>query len=294
VGKPLEGQRVSIYNQFVQGTHPLLGLKFKNTTGLHLNQGPITVFEGSVYSGDTRVLDVQPNEERLVSYAIDLGVEVDPKNGTGSQKVTSVKAVKGIVTTKTKVMEEKSYRIVNRSQSDRTLLIEHPNRTSQQFKLVSTEKPVEDTPDFYRFQTSVKAGGNTTFTVKEEKDIGYSLTLTNSPDDQVRFFVNMPEVSDGLKQKLKEALALKSKWDDAKREQNQLAADMNVLRADQDRIRKNLRETPKEAEVYATYLKKLSDQEKEIDRLTETEKKLMSEEFAARKKYEDYLANLSD
>ena len=66
-----------IYNQAVQAKHPLLGLKFKNTSGAHLNQGPITVFEGSVYAGDTRVLDVQPNEERLVSYAIDLGTEVD-------------------------------------------------------------------------------------------------------------------------------------------------------------------------------------------------------------------------
>ena len=77
VGKDVEGQKVSIYNQSVQTKHPLLGLKFKNTSGAHLNQGPITVFEGSVYAGDTRVLDVQPNEERLVSYAIDLGTEVD-------------------------------------------------------------------------------------------------------------------------------------------------------------------------------------------------------------------------
>ena len=65
VGKDVEGQKVSIYNQNVQARHPLLGLKFKNTSGAHLNQGPITVFEGSVYAGDTRVLDVQPNEERL-------------------------------------------------------------------------------------------------------------------------------------------------------------------------------------------------------------------------------------
>src|SRR5262249_12940077 len=64
VGKDVEGQRVSIYNPGVQAKHPLLGLRFKNTSGLHLNQGPITVFEGSTYAGDTRVLDVQPNEER--------------------------------------------------------------------------------------------------------------------------------------------------------------------------------------------------------------------------------------
>ena len=51
---------------------------------------------------------------------------------------------------------------------------------------------------------------------------------------------------------------------------------------------------PKEAEVYATYLKKLSDQEKEIDTLTAKQKKLMGDEFTALKKYEDYLANISD
>src|SRR5262245_30795522 len=52
VGKDIEGTRVSIYNEAVQVKHPLLGLRFKNTSGAHLNQGPITVFEGSVYAGD--------------------------------------------------------------------------------------------------------------------------------------------------------------------------------------------------------------------------------------------------
>jgi hypothetical protein len=294
VGKDIEGQRVSIYNVNVQKTHPLLGLKFKNTSGAHLNQGPITVFEGSVYAGDTRVLDVQPNEERLVSYAIDLGTEVDPQNGPGTQRITSVKAVRGIVTTNTKIMAEKKYRIINRSQTDRTLLIEHPNRTNQQFKLVDTDKPMEDTPELYRFQTPVKAGETKTFTVKEERDISSSIALSNSQEGQIRYFISLAEASPGLKQKLTEALGLKGTWDVTQRELNQVVADLTRLNADQDRIRKNLRETPKEAEVYQTYLKKLSDQEKEIDGLTTKQKKLMGDEFIARKKYEDYLVNISD
>jgi predicted nucleic acid-binding Zn-ribbon protein len=73
-----------------------------------------------------------------------------------------------------------------------------------------------------------------------------------------------------------------------------VVADLQRLNADQDRIRKNLRETPPEAEVYKTYLKKLNDQEKEIDGLTAKQKELMAKEFEARKRYEDYLANLSD
>jgi hypothetical protein len=294
VGRDVEGQKLSIYNQNVQKTHPLLGLKFKNTSGAHLNQGPITVFEGSVYAGDTRVLDVQPNEERLVSYAIDLGTEVDPQVGPGTQKITSVKAVKGIVTTKTLLTEEKKYRIINRSQTDRTLMIEHANRTNQQFKLVDTEKPVEDTPDVYRFQTPVKAGETKTFTVKEQRELANQMTLTNNADDTIRYFINLSEASPALKEQLKKALEVKGGWDTARRELAQVVADLQRLNADQDRIRKNLRETPKEAEVYATYLKKLSDQEKEIDALTAKQKKLMDDEFNTRKKYDDFLANISD
>jgi len=294
VGKEIEGQKVSIYNQNVQKTHPLLGLKFKNTSGAHLNQGPITVFEGSVYAGDTRVLDVNLNEERLVSYAIDLGTEVDPQAGAGGQKITSVKAVRGIVHTMTKLTEEKKYKIINRSQTDRTLLIEHANRTNQQFRLVGGDKPTEDTPDVYRFTVPVKSGETKTFTVTEEKDVGSTISLTNGAENQIRYVISLAEASPALKQKLTEALTIKATWDVALRELNQVGADLQRLNLDQDRIRKNLRETPKEAEVYATYLKKLSDQEKEIDALTTKQKSLMTSEFTARKKYEDYLANISD
>jgi hypothetical protein len=202
--------------------------------------------------------------------------------------------VRGIVTTNTKLTEEKKYRIINRSQTDRTLVIEHPNRTNQQFKLIETDKPVEDTPELYRFQTPVKAGETKTFTVKEEKDVATSIALTNSAEGQIRYFINLAEASPSLKKKLTEALGLKGTWDVSQRELQQVVADLSRLNADQDRIRKNLRETPKEAEVYQTYLKKLSDQEKEIDALTAKQKKLMGEEFTARKTYEDYLANLSD
>ncbi|HEX4610682.1 MAG TPA: DUF4139 domain-containing protein [Urbifossiella sp.] len=293
VGKDVDGTRVSIYNPAVQPKHPLLGLRFKNTSGVHLSQGPITVFEGSTYAGDTRVLDVQPGEERLVSYAIDLGTEVDPQNGPGSGRITSVKAVKGVVTTVTKVREEKKYRIANRSQTDRTLIVEHPNRTNQQFKLVETDKPVEDTKDVYRFQLGMKAGEEKVFAVTEERDVSTLVQLSNNPDQQIRFVMSLNEATPALKQKLAEALKLKGAWDGQLRELTQVKADLARLGTDQDRIRKNLAATPREAEVYQTYLRRLAEQEREIDGLTAREKALMAAEFAARKAFEDFLADLT-
>ncbi|MBN8751602.1 MAG: DUF4139 domain-containing protein, partial [Variovorax sp.] len=260
VGKEVEGTRVSIYNPAVQPKHPLLGLRFKNTSGMHLSQGPITVFEGSTYAGDTRVLDVQPGEERLVSYAIDLGTEVDPQTGPGTSRITNVRAVKGLVTTTTKVREEKKYRVANRSQTDRTLVIEHPNRTNQQFKLVETAAPVEDTRDVYRFQIAVKAGEEKTFAVNEERDVSTQVALSNNPHQQIRFFMNLTEASPALKQRLAEALKFKAAWDGQLRDLTQVKADLARLGADQDRIRKNLAATPREAEVYKTYLDRLATQ----------------------------------
>jgi hypothetical protein len=261
---------------------------------LHLAQGPITVFEGSTYAGDTRVLDVQPNEERLVSYAIDLGTEVDPQAGEGATKITSIKAVKGIITATAKVREVRKYRMKNNSKQDRVLILEHQNRTNEQFKLVETEKPIEDTRDVYRFQISLKAGGEKSFTVTEERDLSRTVEITNSSEDSMKYFVSLNEASPVLKRKLGEALKMKAVWDSRQADIAQIIADLNRLNQDQGRIRKNLANTPKEAEVYQTYLKKLSDQEKEIDGLTAKQKQLMADEFAAKKSYEDYLANLTD
>ena len=281
VGKDIESTRLSIYNASVQAKHPLLGLRFKNTTGAHLNQGPITVFEGNTYAGDTQVLNVQPNEERLLSYAIDLGTEVDPKAGAGAQKITSVKAVKGIVTTVTKITDEKTYRIVNRSQTDRTLLIEHPNRTTQQFKLVDTDKPVEDTPDVYRFQTPVKAGETKSFTVKEERDVTTTIELTNGAREPASLCRQHGRSGHRSEAPLARGDQSQARWDAQGRAGPSERRSATAQRGSGSHSGRTCAETPKEADVYATYLKKLSDQEKEIDALTAKQKKLMTDEFTA-------------
>jgi hypothetical protein len=294
VGKDIDGARVSIYNPGVQVKHPLLGLRFKNTTGVHLSQGPVTVFEGSTYAGDARILDVTPNDERLITYAVDLGTEVIPQNPNGSSRITNVKSTKGIVSISRRNREEKVYKISNKSDVDRTLIIEHPNRTNQQFKLVESAKPVEELANVYRFETKVEAGKSAEYKVIEERDQGEQIVLSNAPDDTIRFVMNLSESSPTLKVKLADALKVKAVWDGHRRELQQIGTDIQRITADQDRIRKNLRETPKEAEVYQDYLKKLSAQEKEMDALTAKQKALMTQEFEARKAFDNFLVNLND
>jgi hypothetical protein len=293
IQKEIEGERVSIFNPNVQAKHPLLGLKFKNTTGMNLSQGPITVIEGSTYAGDTRILDLQPNEERLVSYAIDLGTEVSAKNAPGSGKITQVKIQKGIVFTTTRIREDRVYDVVNRSTTDRTLLIEHPNRKSSGFTFVGTNKPVEETADLFRFQTGVPAGKSLSYTVSEERDVKAEMTLSNSADNQIRYVINLSETSPAVKEKLKEALSQKGKWDSIRRDITEINVRIQTITQDQNRLRQNLREMPKESDAYKRYLKKFDDQEKEMDDLHLKLKDLQKSEQTARVSYENFLANLS-
>jgi hypothetical protein len=291
VGKDVEGTRVSIYNEHTQPKFALLGLKFKNTSGLHLMQGPITVFEGSNYAGDARILDLQPNEERLLSYAVDLGTEVNPVPSTDNGRLTHVKVIKGILWTTTKVRETKTYTVKNRNDQERLVLIEHPVR--HEFKLVDTTKPAETASDVYRFQVKVGPGKTETQPVTEERVIHANVQLTSSGDEQLRFFVNSPVTSPKVKEGLKQALELRWAWTRTQREIQEQERQLKTITDDQVRLRANLREMPPTAAAYKRYLEKFDQQETQIEKYQADIKKLQSQEHEQHKAFEDFLRHLT-
>jgi hypothetical protein len=290
VQKEVEADRVSIYNERVQAKHPLLGLKFRNTTGLHLMQGPVTVFEGSSYAGDARVLDLQPKEERLISYAIDLGTEVEPIFKRQPDRITKVKLHKGLLYQTTKVREERTYNVKNRSDKDRTVLIEHPFRPD--FALVSKDKPAERARDVYRFEVKVPSGKSASQEIVEEQDVQSAVQLNNIDDQTIRFFVSQPVVSEKVKQALGQAVELKSKLSATQREIAQQERQLKVIVDDQARLRANLKEMPPTAEAYKRYLKKFDEQETLIEDFQKKIKALQDTEHQQRKALDDYLAAL--
>jgi hypothetical protein len=290
VNQTVEGTRVSIYNQGVHAKFPLHGLKFKNTSGLHLSQGPITVFEGSNYAGDARIQDLQPNEERLLSYAIDLGTEVEPVIEPGNDRLIAIKVHQGLLYATHKVRESRAWNIKNRSEQDRTVIIEHPYRS--QFALVKPEKASERSRDVYRFEVPVAAGKTAKHEVVEEQDVVQTVAISNTDDQTIRFFLQQKVASEKVKQALEKAIALKTKLSGTQRELAQKQADLKAITDDQDRLRKNLSATPPTAAAYKRYLEKFDKQETEIEGLQDEIKKLQATELKERGEYDSYLATL--
>jgi hypothetical protein len=291
VSKDVEAKRVSIYNEKTLAKHPLLGLEFNNTTGMHLMQGPITVFDGSTYAGDARILDLQKGEKRLLSYAIDLGTEVEPVAKRDPDRFTTVKIVKGILQTNTRVREIKTYNIKNRSEQDRLVLIEHPFRAD--FQLVGKIKPNEKASDVYRFEVKVPAGKTGSQEVVEERDIFSQTIISNLDDNTIRLVFASNVTDPKVITAIKKSQDLKWKIGETQRELGLAQQKLADLERDQTRIRANLKETPEGAAAYKKYLAKLDAQEGEIDKLNAKIKELREAESTQKKDYENFLATLT-
>jgi DNA repair exonuclease SbcCD ATPase subunit len=228
-----------------------------------------------------------------MSYAIDLGTEVAAKPGANTARITSVKAVKGVVHTRTVQREEVVFDIANRSTTDRTLLIEHPNRKGQGFKFTGKSQPKEEAADVYRFEVPVGAKKNLTYTVVEEREAENTIRLTNNADEQIAYFLNLKEAPASLKARLQEALKVKGTWDKVRQDIQAAGTRVTTISQDQKRLRDNMRELPRDSELFKRYLKTLEAQETEMDDLQAKLKALQADEATAKAAYDDFLANLS-
>jgi hypothetical protein len=287
VNQPVEGTRVSIYNEAVQVKHPLLGLKFKNTTDQPLMQGPITVYEEGSYAGDARLPDLQPKEERLISYAIDQGTEVKPEQKSEPRQLIAVKVVKGLIHATHKLHETKIYTIKNRSPQDRTLVIEHPYRTD--WKVVGDFKPVERSRDFYRFEVLVPAGKTVVKEVVEEQRRRDDIALNATDDKTIRLFINSDVSSKAAKEGLKKVIDLRMKLAGIRTELDAAQSQLKTITEDQGRLRANLEKVPKESNAFKRYVEKFDTQETQIEKLQDDIKKMQEVLKKHEKEFGDYI-----
>lgn len=163
----IEGRKISIFNETTHAKYPMLGLRLKNTSGQPLTQGPITVYDEGSYAGDTRILDVQPGEERLLSYAMDLSTEVKKEVKVKPSPDMNLRIDQSQLAARYTSRQTTSYIIRNRAEADRIVLLEHPIRTD--WNLVEPKKPLEKTRSHYRFHVKVPAGKTVTQDIIEEQ-----------------------------------------------------------------------------------------------------------------------------
>jgi hypothetical protein len=275
VNKNIQGTKLSLYNPARHPKYPLLALELKNDTGLHLMQGPVTVFEGSSYAGDAQILDLQRGEKRLISYAVDLGTEVERTQKQNESKRIKVTIKDGMAKSRNKVRERTTYAVRSRASHDRVVCIEHPYRAD--YTLVSKTQPRERTETVCRYELRVPAGKSAKLEVIEEK--ANMTQQSGIPQaEELRQMVRCQCTNNKLMAALKKTLELRQKLSAIQEDLAQKKQELEAITKDQERLRANLKEMPQSAAAYKRYLAKFDSQETEIEKLQERIKALQTTE----------------
>ena len=290
VNEEVQGEKVSIYNQGVQPKHPLNGLRLKNSTKLHLMQGPITVFDDNTYAGDAKIEDLAPGSERLISYALDLDTEVSPESKGKPQQLLAVRLIKGTLIATHKSVRTHDYTVKNSGRKAKKVLIELP--LEPDWKLVAPEKPEEKARDRYRFAVEAKPGEPAKLHVEEERTDSQSIALTNIDDATIGIYLRAKVVSEKVKSALAEVIKRKAELNQVTQRRAQLQQKVNEISEEQNRIRQNMPQIDRTSDLYKRYVKKFSDQEDEIEKLRTQIQQAQAEENGLRKSLDGYLMGL--
>lgn len=291
VNGSVQAEKVSIYNRAVQAKHPLNGLKLTNSTGLHLMQGPITVFDGAAYAGDARIEDLQPNTERLISYALDLDTEVAPESNSTPDVLQSVRFVKGVLLTSRKFERTEKYAVKNSGKAAKKVLIEQPRDAN--WTLIAPKKADEQTRDQYRFVVNADPGKPTTLAVVEERIMSQQVSINNLDDNAIRIYIDAKVTSEAVKTALKEVIARKQQLLQLVAQRKVLEDEIKVIDQEQSRIRQNMEQLDRNTDIYKRYVTKFSDQEDRVEKLREKIQTLTADELKQRKALDDYLIGLN-
>ena len=290
VNADVAGEKLSIYNAAVQAKHPLYGLKFTNLTGLHLMQGPITVFDGGVYAGDARIEDVPPGSERLISYGLDLDVEVAPETTGRPEELLSVRLLKGTLIATRKFVRTTEFTGKNSGKQAKTVLVEYP--IEPMWTLVAPAKPAEKTRNLYRFRVEAKPGTPVKLRVDEQRTDRQQLALTNIDDGTIQFYMSAKVISEQVKTALGEVVKRKQALEAVAAQLRERQQQIRDIGEDQSRIRQNMAQLDRNTDVYKNYVKKFSEQEAEIEKLRGQIGTLNVETTRLRKTLDDYLMGL--
>src|SRR5207253_9183136 len=97
--RSFDGRPVLLYQKAARAENPMRCVEFKNTTGLTLEGGPVTVIEGGSYVGEAMLDTLKPDEQRLVPYAVELGVFVLDNLESHEERVHRVTIRRGVLKT---------------------------------------------------------------------------------------------------------------------------------------------------------------------------------------------------
>src|SRR5262245_61942913 len=266
----MDGERVSVYNEASRRDRPMHGIRLKNTSALTLEGGSLTVIDGDAYAGEALIERLKSNEQRFISFGLDLGALVTTKLNSERKPVFLVRAQKGVFEAHYHQTQKKTYTIINQTDKKRIVYVEHPYREG--WKLSDdTQKPSSQTINFYRFRVELKPRATFELPVTETQALMDRYQLANLTSRDVELFVTSNYIDAAMRAELEKLIDLKSRIGKESSRIEALNKEAGEIGDDQKRLRENiatLKNTNEAKQLVARYIAKAGEQETRLEQIS--------------------------
>ncbi|MBN1436226.1 MAG: hypothetical protein JW936_04060 [Sedimentisphaerales bacterium] len=294
VASDVSGQVVALYNESVRSANPMAAVRMTNTTGLTLEGGALTVFREGSYVGEGLVETIKADEQRYITYAVDLGVRVESENDSRSQDVFRVLIERGVMRQFRYVLATKTYNITNVDDEAKTVVIEHPINSG--WELMTQEGLIETTDSYYRFEVEVPAQSTVAFAVQQRRDHVETIALRNVTSDDVLLYFRQHHIDEAIRDQLLQITSIKADIAQVDRQIDELRDRRGDITDEQRRlieIRGRLRDTREEVALAADYISRIGAMETELDEIDVQLEQLRAQLEGLQNTLDELLENLS-
>jgi hypothetical protein len=265
----MEGERVSVYNEATRKDRPMHGIRLKNTSELTLEGGSLTVIDGDAYAGEALIERLKSNEQRFISFGLDLAALVTAKFDSERRPVFLVRAQNGVFEAHYHQTQKKIYTIVNQTDKQRIIYVEHPYRQGWTLS-ENTQKPSSRTLNFYRFRVELKPRETVELPVSETYALMDTYQIANLTQKDVTLFVRSNYIDDAMRAELEKLIDLKSRIVNEKSKIDALEKEAEEISEDQKRLRENiatLKNTNEAKQLVTRYIAKAGEQETRLEQI---------------------------
>ena len=284
----IEGRRVSILATGAQ--HPMRGVEIRNTSGLQMMPGPISVYDDGTYAGDAQIDFVPAGDERLLAYAVDLEVRSEFRESQQS-RVRSVRIINGLVEETIGREYGRTWTIRNADEGeDRTVIVEAPAMPG--WEIVSPE-PAERAAGIDRFEIVVAAGETADLAVTYRRTDLTRLAVASYDLGRLIGHQRSGAASAEVVAAVRRAAELQAAVTGIERQLQQLENEREEIVRDQSRLRDNLGRVGANTELGGRYIRQLTDQEDRLEAIARAVGEARAELERARRRLEEYIGSLN-
>jgi hypothetical protein len=294
--KPFDGRPVLLYQREAREQNPLRAVEFKNTTGLTLEGGPVTVIESSSYVGEAMLDTMKPDEERIVPYAVELSVRVLVTVDSRDEKSHRFAVRNGTLKSVYYSTSQTTYTFASRSRRNEVAFLDHL-RHSDASELFDTPAPHEMSERYWRFKFVLTAGETTHYVVKSRKLMSQTVSISDARSNVLSYWLEERggRLDPNVREPLQRLVELQRQAAGTEERIQRLEKERNDLSTEQGRIRENLTalgDKPTERNLRERLVTKLNAQEDRLEAIAAELHGLADERDRARTGIGEVLAGL--